>query len=194
MSTLPAALRADCSRCAGLCCVVPAFYAVQGFGFDKPAHEPCAHLTVADRCAIHAERAALGFPSCVGFECYGAGQRVTQEIFPGTSWRSSAETAARVFAAYSTCVALHRFMAALALAERNASAPLAARLRAKRDELDELCRSEDAKHGRVDIRRVSAEAADLVREALGEPSRARRTATAAPRCATGATPSRGPRG
>lgn len=166
MSTLPAALRADCSRCAGLCCVAPAFYSVQGFAFDKPAHEPCAHLTTADRCAIHAERAARGFPSCVGFECYGAGQRVTQDLFHGTSWRSSAETAARIFAAYSSCLALHRLMAALALAERCASPSLAARLRAKRDELDELCRREAAKGGRLDVERASAETTRLVREAL----------------------------
>src|SRR5215471_14109732 len=113
MSTLPAALRADCSRCAGLCCVVPAFFSVQGFAFDKPAHTACAHLTAADRCAIHADRTARGFPGCVDFDCYGAGQRVTQELFHGTSWRRSAETAARMFRAYSCCLALHRSMAAL---------------------------------------------------------------------------------
>jgi hypothetical protein len=42
---LPSALRADCSRCAGLCCVVPAFFSVQGFAFDKPAHSTCRYLT-----------------------------------------------------------------------------------------------------------------------------------------------------
>jgi len=166
MSTLPAALRADCSRCAGLCCVVPAFYAMQGFGFDKPAHTPCAHLTSADRCAIHSERAARGFPGCVDFDCYGAGQRVTQ-LFGDTSWRDSRETAARIFSTYACYLALHRLMAALALAEVAASPLLAERLRAKRDHLDELCRTEDAKSGRLDVAALRAETASLLRETAG---------------------------
>jgi len=33
--------RADCSRCCGLCCVVPGQMAVQGFRVDKPAETPC---------------------------------------------------------------------------------------------------------------------------------------------------------
>lgn len=171
MSTLPPALRADCSRCAGLCCVVPAFYSVQGFAFDKPAHSACVHLTAGDRCAIHADRAALGFPSCVGFDCFGAGQRVTQELFWGSSWRRSPEMAARIFSAYSSCLALHRLMAALALAERSASPALRTELRATREKLDELCRTEDAKSGRLDIKGLGAETTRLVRAAVASSRR-----------------------
>jgi hypothetical protein len=90
---LPASLRADCSRCAGLCCVVPAFYSVQGFAFDKPAYSACKYLTLENRCAIHTGLAARGFSGCVAFDCYGAGQRVTQELFNGMSWRTLDETA-----------------------------------------------------------------------------------------------------
>ena len=50
---LPAHLKADCSACVGLCCVVPPFDAVQGFGFDKPAETPCQHLCADHRCGIH---------------------------------------------------------------------------------------------------------------------------------------------
>jgi hypothetical protein len=168
MSTLPAALRADCSRCAGLCCVVPAFYATQGFGFDKPAHTPCIHLTSAGRCSIHSERAARGFPGCVHFDCYGAGQRVTQEVLEGTSrWHRSRETAAWAFSAYVSYLALHRLMAALALSEAAACPVLAQKLRAKREQLDELCRTEDARSGLLDIASLRAETASLLREAVG---------------------------
>jgi hypothetical protein len=149
---------------------VPAFYSVQGFAFDKPAHTACAHLTAGDRCAIHADRAALGFPSCIGFDCFGAGQRVTQELFGGANWRSSAETAARIFSSYSSCLLLHRLMAACALAERSASPALRAQLRAKREQLDELCRTEDAKLGRLDIESLGAETAHLVRAAVATSS------------------------
>ncbi|HEY3438708.1 MAG TPA: pentapeptide repeat-containing protein, partial [Actinotalea sp.] len=34
-------LVADCSRCAGLCCVVPAFVRSADFAITKPAQTPC---------------------------------------------------------------------------------------------------------------------------------------------------------
>src|SRR5579863_8626684 len=110
-----ARLRADCARCCGLCCAAPAFMAVQGFGFDKPAHTACRHLGADHRCVIHAELGMRGFPACSAFDCYGAGQRVTQ-LFAGKSWRSSPETAARMFTLYARFRALHELMALLDLA------------------------------------------------------------------------------
>jgi hypothetical protein len=160
---LPAALRADCSRCAGLCCVAPAFYSVQGFGFDKPAHRACTYLTSNNQCAIHTERAARGFPACQPFDCFGAGQRVTQEFFHGANWRASRDVAARMFSAYTCIAALHRLMALLAIAEAYVPPPQDARLRAKRLELDELCRSDAAKRGVVDVATAGREVMALVR-------------------------------
>lgn len=160
---LPESLRADCSRCAGLCCVADAFYAVQGFGFDKPAHAACWHLTAANRCAIHEERSALGFSACVGFDCHGAGQRVTRELGLGASWRASVETAAGAFAAYGAYVVLHRLMATLAMAEAAADAPLAARARQKRAELEELCGTEGARRGTIDVAGLQRGVMEIVR-------------------------------
>ena len=139
---LPAALRADCSRCAALCCVAPAFYRVQGFGFDKPARVPCRHLTTSNRCGIHGQRLERGFAACDGFDCYGAGQRVTKELCGNVDWRQSAESALRVFAAYEACLALHRLMATLTVAAALSMPKLRARLRLKRMQLNRLCRSE----------------------------------------------------
>ena len=162
---LPPALRADCSRCAGLCCVVHAFYSVQGFAFDKPAHSACRYLTLDNRCAIHPKLAFRGFPGCVAFDCYGAGQRVTQELFNGLSWRTTDEAAVQtLFSAYTSCLALHRLMAMLALAEATASPPLAAQMRLKRSELNELCRSEEAKRGRLGMSQLEKEVLELVRK------------------------------
>jgi hypothetical protein len=172
---LPSALRADCSRCAGLCCVVHAFYSVQGFAFDKPAHSACRYLTLENRCAIHTGLASRGFPGCVAFDCYGAGQRVTQELLNGMSWRTSDETAIQnLFSAYTAFLALHRLMAMLELAEATVSAPLDTQMRLKREQLNDLCRSEEAKRGNLDIARLQSDVLELIqscREAWLTPGR-----------------------
>src|SRR5215218_5774770 len=80
-------LRADCSRCAGLCCVAPAFAASADFAIDKPAAVACPNLREDFRCGIHARLRESGFPGCTVFDCFGAGQRVTQATFGGQSWR-----------------------------------------------------------------------------------------------------------
>jgi hypothetical protein len=80
-------LRGDCAQCAALCCVALAFDRSPLFAFDKPAGEPCANLSARGRCAIHAERTARGFAGCEAYDCLGAGQAVTQDLFGGMSWR-----------------------------------------------------------------------------------------------------------
>jgi hypothetical protein len=92
--------RADCSKCCGLCCVVPDLLAVQGFGVDKPAETPCVHLNVHQRCSIHATRPIHGYPACAGFDCFGAGQWITQNLFGGAQWTDSPDLASKMFAAY----------------------------------------------------------------------------------------------
>jgi hypothetical protein len=169
---LPPELRADCSRCAGLCCVVHAFYSVQGFAFDKPAHSACRYLTAANRCAIHAGLASRGFPGCVAFECYGAGQRVTQEICSGTSWRTSDESAVReLFLTYTSLLTLHRLMAMLVLAEARLAPAVDARLRLKREQLDGLCRSAEVRKGGLDVATLQKEILELVVSIAGPPAR-----------------------
>ena len=51
-------LRADCSSCFALCCVVPAFAASSDFAIDKPAHRACPNLQGDLRCSIHARTAS----------------------------------------------------------------------------------------------------------------------------------------
>ncbi|PWJ56317.1 Pentapeptide repeat-containing protein [Quadrisphaera granulorum] len=75
------ALRADCGRCAGLCCVLPAFSRSADFAFDKPAGMPCPNLRADARCRIHDELVPRGFPGCVTFDCFGAGQRAVEVVF-----------------------------------------------------------------------------------------------------------------
>jgi hypothetical protein len=80
--------RADCARCAALCCVALAFDRSSLFAFDKPAGEPCANLGPKGRCRIHADRAAMGFAGCQAYDCLGAGQAVTQDLFGGANWQN----------------------------------------------------------------------------------------------------------
>ena len=80
-------LTADCSRCHALCCVLLPFRREGGFGADKPGGVACHHLLADDRCEIHPDLTDLGWPSCVAFDCFGAGQHVTQVTYAGASWR-----------------------------------------------------------------------------------------------------------
>ncbi|WP_243470021.1 pentapeptide repeat-containing protein [Klenkia marina] len=84
-------LRADCSRCAALCCVVPAFSRGADFALDKPAETACPNLGADDRCGIHPVLRERGFPGCVVYDCFGAGQHVTQHVWPGLDRGDRAE-------------------------------------------------------------------------------------------------------
>ncbi|WP_066369707.1 pentapeptide repeat-containing protein [Herbidospora mongoliensis] len=72
-------LHSDCGSCAGLCCVELPFAKSADFAVDKPAGKPCVNLTGDYRCRIHDRLRESGYQGCVTFECFGAGQRVTQE-------------------------------------------------------------------------------------------------------------------
>ncbi|MBD3916520.1 pentapeptide repeat-containing protein [Nocardioides hwasunensis] len=84
-------LSSDCSRCSGLCCVLLPFSGSDGFGVTKSGGTPCAHLTGSDACGIHATLRRDGWVGCTRFECFGAGQHVTQVTYGGASWRDQAD-------------------------------------------------------------------------------------------------------
>ncbi len=81
------ALQSDCSRCAALCCVTFEFEVSDDFAIHKPAETACPNLDQAGQCKIHNKLEDKGFRGCAVFECYGAGQRVTQDMFGGRSWQ-----------------------------------------------------------------------------------------------------------
>ncbi|NCT82128.1 MAG: hypothetical protein GXC94_03225 [Comamonadaceae bacterium] len=115
---LPAQLRADCSACVALCCVIPPFDAAQGFGFDKPAETPCRHLCADHRCGIHDGLTARGFEGCVAFDCLGAGQRLTAlavQRFGSADWRERPEVARWLFRAYPRMRQAQEWLARLSL-------------------------------------------------------------------------------
>ena len=106
-----ARLRADCTRCAGLRCVAPAFAASADFAIDKPAGHACPNLRDDDRCGIHDRLRQRGFPGCAVYDCFGAGQQTVQVTFGGAPhWRDSPEQAAAVFAAFGVQRLLHELL------------------------------------------------------------------------------------
>lgn len=124
-----AVLRGDCGRCVGLCCVAPAFSRSADFAIDKPAGRACPNLAADFRCTIHARLRDEGFAGCVAYDCFGAGQHVTQVTFKGRDWRQP-EVATQMFDAFAVMRDLHELLyyleAAAALAPHAAVSPLRA--------------------------------------------------------------------
>jgi hypothetical protein len=100
-------LRPDCGRCFGLCCAGPGFSVSADFAIDKPAGQPCPHLRPDFLCAIHDRLRDSGFGGCAVFDCYGAGQHVSQLTFGGRDWRQAPGTAGPMFAAFAVMRQLH---------------------------------------------------------------------------------------
>lgn len=100
-------LRSDCAACQDLCCVSLPFDRSESFGFDKRADVPCRHLQPTSGCSIHGRLRASGFAGCADYECFGAGQRVTRELFPEATWRSHPQLARAIFAAFRQLKHVH---------------------------------------------------------------------------------------
>jgi hypothetical protein len=145
-------LRADCARCFGLCCVAPAFRASADFAITKPAGQPCPHLAADFGCGIHDALRPRGFPGCVVYDCFGAGQKVAQVTFGGRDWRAAPELAEQMFGTFAAVRQLHELMwylnEALALTP---SGPLRGRLQDALAALDALTMGAPADIARVDL-------------------------------------------
>ncbi len=158
-------LRPDCERCCGLCCVAPAFLVSADFAIKKAEGQPCPNLQPDFRCAIHPRLRVLGFPGCVAYDCFGAGQ-VTQEVFAGSDWQANPEIASRMFAVFFVVRQLHELLwyltEALAIP---AARPLAARLRAAIAETDDLVRGGAEVLGALDPADHRSRVNELLRQA-----------------------------
>ena len=163
---------ADCSRCLALCCVGPAFSASADFAIDKPARTPCPHLGRGDgsssaslrlpdhACGIHDRLRQRGFPGCVVFDCFGAGQQVVQVTFGGSARRTPA-----MFAALEVLRPLHEVLALLDEAARSPAGDDARDLRARVEET--VARDAEALAD-VDVGAVRREAGALFDELVAE--------------------------
>lgn len=136
-------LRAHCGDCFALCCVALHFGKSAHFPFDKPAGRPCPNLRDDHRCAVHADLRERGFSGCTVFDCFGAGQKVSQRTFGGADWRqnpdSDAGGARLMFAVFPVMRQLHELLWYLADASSfPAAKPVHAGLRRVYEETERL--------------------------------------------------------
>lgn len=103
-------LQADCGSCFGLCCVALPFAASADFALDKDAGQPCPNLQADFRCGIHSRLRRKGFSGCTVFDCFGAGQKVSQVTFGGQDWRAAPHTARQMFAVFPVMRQLHELL------------------------------------------------------------------------------------
>jgi uncharacterized protein YjbI with pentapeptide repeats len=123
-------LSADCSRCVGLCCVAPAFSASADFAIDKSAGHPCPNLQDDFRCGIHDHLRSGGFRGCTTYDCFGAGQQVSQVTFVGRDWRAEPHLAKTMFDTFAVMRQLHELLWYLTeAADLTTAAPLHGDLR-----------------------------------------------------------------
>lgn len=108
-----AELTADCGSCFGLCCVALAFERSSDFAYDKAIGDPCINLQEDFGCSIHERLRGTGFQGCVTYDCFGAGQKISQVSFGGTSWREAPDTAPAMFAMLPIMRQLHELLAYL---------------------------------------------------------------------------------
>lgn len=123
-------LVADCERCFALCCVLLPFSASSGFGMDKAGGTPCLHLAGDDRCRIHETLRPDGWSGCATFDCFGAGQQVSQVTYAGVSWREQGNLG-EMAAVLSVMRLLHEMLAHLAEVGRRTPDAVAADLAAE---------------------------------------------------------------
>jgi uncharacterized protein YjbI with pentapeptide repeats len=154
-------LRADCAQCAGLCCVALTMTASADFAIDKPAGEPCPNLKHDFRCGIHARLRDGGFPGCAVYDCFGAGQKVTQVTFDGRDWRQAADSGAQMFEVFAVVRLLHELLWYLTEALELAP-PLHGELRRVLDDTERLTQGSPESLAELDVSAHRSRVNDLL--------------------------------
>ncbi|MFJ3724361.1 pentapeptide repeat-containing protein [Streptomyces sp. NPDC090045] len=164
-------LEADCANCFALCCVALPFAKSSDFAVNKPAGTPCKNLRQDFRCGIHTRLRDTGFQGCTVFDCFGAGQQVSQVTFGGRDWRAHPETRSEMFEVFPVMRQLHEllFYVAEALTLPDA-APLHAELRRMLAQTEQWTRADaqaltalDITPLRQEINTLLLETSELVR-------------------------------
>nr|WP_248965120.1 pentapeptide repeat-containing protein [Sphaerisporangium perillae] len=103
-------MRGECGDCFGLCCVALPFSASADFAVDKDAGRPCANLRPDFGCGIHDHLRERGFSGCVAYDCFGAGQKVSQVTYAGQDWRRAPRSAGQMFQVFPIMRQLHELL------------------------------------------------------------------------------------
>jgi uncharacterized protein YjbI with pentapeptide repeats len=103
-------MKADCENCFGLCCVALPFAASADFAIDKDAGQPCQNLQSDFRCGVHNSLRQRGFRGCTVYDCFGAGQKISQVTFGGHDWRQAPGPAKQMFEVFPIMRQLHELL------------------------------------------------------------------------------------
>ncbi|MFE2048217.1 pentapeptide repeat-containing protein [Streptomyces sp. NPDC059459] len=134
-------LRADCGDCFGLCCVALPFSRSSDFPVNKSAGTPCGNLREDFRCGIHERLRDKGYSGCTVFDCFGAGQKVSQITFKGVSWREEPDSARTMYEVFPVVRRLQELLKYTAQALDLPSArPVHRDLRRAYEQIDALTR------------------------------------------------------
>ncbi|MET9377407.1 pentapeptide repeat-containing protein [Streptomyces sp. NPDC003035] len=181
---MPETLRGDCANCFGLCCVALPFAKSADFAVNKAPGEPCRNLREDFRCGIHTALRPSGFSGCTVYDCFGAGQQVSQVTFGGVSWREAPETSGQMYEVFAVMRQLHGMLLhltqALALPVppalhgelRRAVARLEGLTQGTAEELEKL----NVAAVRGEVHPLLLKASDLVRATAGGKPKSRRGA------------------
>ncbi|WP_166660233.1 pentapeptide repeat-containing protein [Paenarthrobacter nitroguajacolicus] len=108
--TISPTLSPDCGNCFALCCTALGFTRSADFAIDKPAASPCPNMADDFSCTIHQRLRPRGFRGCTVFDCFGAGQVVSQHTFAGTSWTQDPSSRSSMFAVFKVVRQLHEML------------------------------------------------------------------------------------
>lgn len=166
-------MQGDCENCFGLCCVALPYAASTDFANDKAAGQPCTNLQADFRCGVHTQLRQIGFRGCTVYDCFGAGQKVSQSTFGGQDWRKAPETAKMMFEVFPLMRQLHELLWYLTEAlTLQAASPIHEDVRAALTETERLTNLEPEDLYAVNINEHRAavnvlllRASELVREA-----------------------------
>jgi Pentapeptide repeats (8 copies) len=100
---------------------------------------------------------------CTVFDCFGAGQRITQQTFGGQGWRAAPEIAAAQFAVLPVVRQLHEMLWYLTeAAELPEAAPLREAVRSVRARTEELAGGTAERLRALDVARHRADVGELL--------------------------------
>lgn len=103
-------LQGDCESCFGLCCVALPFAASSDFAINKDAGKPCSSLQADFRCGVHTKLRDIGFRGCTVYDCFGAGQKVSQVTYGGQDWRKEPGSAKQMYEVFPIMWQLHELL------------------------------------------------------------------------------------
>lgn len=165
----------DCENCFGLCCVALPYAKSADFAFDKEAGKPCPNLQADFRCQIHADLRGKGFRGCTSFECFGAGQKVSQNTFMNRDWRTHPGLKKEMFDVFPIMHQLHEMLFYLTeILYLEAARPIHGEVREILDKTEDLTNMEpgvimgtDVQSHRGEVNKLLLKASELVRKNSG---------------------------